>query len=645
MAPTIPSAEVRLSYPLYALDFDPEDANRLVVGGGGGAARSGVGNKISVLNASHDAALQIVSEIELSRDEDSVNTLVVGSRKNNALLVYAGINSAEEDLKKGKNEHFRVFAADLPSAAKEHPEPKITEVSRSALFSTKDTEAYQRLLKISGPVGAAATGTIGRSKDAQIAVFDMASATSNNPAPRLRGKVELPKEALDMDMLQISDDEHQLVYCDNYDIYTLVVSKTATSGPHSVWSMPLDVATGAKDRPSLRCIRFLTPTFVLAVANIKSGGAVLQGFRLPNLSDLGKEGKEGQGRLAISAKLPRNITRATSLAVRNLSPRATPSAKQNETQFVIAVTGQDSSITLYTLDHQSIGEINLISNLYPVTTFKEVHAGPISGLAFSAVPPLANQKQQAPHIKLASIGSMANTCVIHSLPLRPRLLPSTSTSIKENQKQSQQQRTAQYTLALRARRPSPRNLLLGSALVFAFLALLLQSVLEVKGVSRPVVGARSFTPVRWHSPGRFYAVADVDANAGEPVPVVVSSGGGEGAANGGGLLAEYHATKRALQDVGGDGEGKEKNEEKKKEEEVKVVVLHHVTEEEVVRVEDHDEARHGQAKGWEELGEEQKEKWKAALRKAGQWGEEMGEAVFKGVLFGEIAGVVGAMVA
>lgn len=42
----LPGAKITLSYPLYACDFDPQDANRLVVGGGGGPGRSGVGNKI-----------------------------------------------------------------------------------------------------------------------------------------------------------------------------------------------------------------------------------------------------------------------------------------------------------------------------------------------------------------------------------------------------------------------------------------------------------------------------------------------------------------------------------------------------------------------------------------------------------------------
>ena len=46
MAPTIPSNKLTLKYGLYACDFDPLDAGRLVVGGGGGASRTGVGNKI-----------------------------------------------------------------------------------------------------------------------------------------------------------------------------------------------------------------------------------------------------------------------------------------------------------------------------------------------------------------------------------------------------------------------------------------------------------------------------------------------------------------------------------------------------------------------------------------------------------------------
>ena len=49
MAPSISSATRALSYGLYACEFDPQDAGRLIVGGGGGASRTGVGNKIVYL--------------------------------------------------------------------------------------------------------------------------------------------------------------------------------------------------------------------------------------------------------------------------------------------------------------------------------------------------------------------------------------------------------------------------------------------------------------------------------------------------------------------------------------------------------------------------------------------------------------------
>lgn len=57
----------------------------------------------------------------------------------------------------------------------------------------------------------------------------------------------------------------------------------------------------------------------------------------------------------------------------------------------------------------------------------------------------------------------------------------------------------------------------------------------------------------------------------------------------------------------------------------------------------HDEEKQGkhEAKTWEELPRDQKEGWKRRLSDAGHWAEEMGESVLKGVLFSELAGVVG----
>ena len=46
MVPVIPSAKLTVSYPLFAADFNPRNSDYLVVGGGGGEGRSGVGNRI-----------------------------------------------------------------------------------------------------------------------------------------------------------------------------------------------------------------------------------------------------------------------------------------------------------------------------------------------------------------------------------------------------------------------------------------------------------------------------------------------------------------------------------------------------------------------------------------------------------------------
>lgn len=46
MPTPIQTAKLTLTYPLYCADFDPHNSDFLLVGGGGGEGRSGVGNKI-----------------------------------------------------------------------------------------------------------------------------------------------------------------------------------------------------------------------------------------------------------------------------------------------------------------------------------------------------------------------------------------------------------------------------------------------------------------------------------------------------------------------------------------------------------------------------------------------------------------------
>ncbi|KAH8781338.1 hypothetical protein F5883DRAFT_170811 [Diaporthe sp. PMI_573] len=598
MAP-FPESTIDVGYPLYGCDFDPQDSNRLFVGGGGGATKSGVGNKITLLDASSLEKLEPAGEVELSGNEDNVANLVAGQRKGKAALLYAGINSSPDDLKKGKNEHFRVFSVEPPKA-KAVLGARISELSRTQLFSTADSDTYQRLLRLSQPfagypqLGAVATGFANSSH--QIAVYDVAAGS--NVAPKLRGVLEIAKEAIDMDVTQTAEDQFQVLYCDDYDIWSVNVPKTGdiTAEPTRVYSIPHDDSSGL--RPALRCLRYLTPKFAVGVANLpNAGGVVLYGFRLP------KAGKEDtRARISVNAKLPKRQGRkATGLAVANLSPVSAPGAKQGDAQFVLAVTGTDLSIHLYTLDHQIIGDIDMLANLLPLTTLPAVHTAMVTSLCFSHFTPPKSGTGRIQHLKLAST-SVGNAVAVQSIPLRKFIDPSAPI------RRGGPPRQPRYVVAMRSRRPTIWSFLVGVTCFVLLLAVLLQGILEVKGLAPPTVGGHKWLPSSIHA----------------APPRAVPQHSGFLAK----LLAEKSSENGAKQQVVVlDVDGKE----------VEVLTTTAATA----------AAASGEpaTTSWEELAPEQKEAWKDRLRRAGHWAEEHGETIFKGVLFGELAGVVGGFVA
>ncbi|KAH0177230.1 hypothetical protein KCU86_g15640, partial [Aureobasidium melanogenum] len=148
-----------LSYPVYAAEFDPYNRGFLVVGGGGGQGRSGVANKITLLDASKRSALDTAAEIELSSEEDSITSLATLASKD-GLITLAGINSSEADQKAGKNEHLRTFDIKYPKkkqASEEKQEGEaqdgsISFVGKASLFQPATgpkPETYQRVLRLS----------------------------------------------------------------------------------------------------------------------------------------------------------------------------------------------------------------------------------------------------------------------------------------------------------------------------------------------------------------------------------------------------------------------------------------------------------------------------------------------------------------
>lgn len=517
-------------------------------------------------------------------------SLAIGGSRGKTTYIYAGVNSSPDSIAKGKNEHLRTLGLEQSksraSTGAKATEAKIVELARAALFENPDPDAYQRLLRIAGSMGVCATAM---GKDSQLAVFDTSLG-------KLRGVLELPREAEDVDIVQKGENEYQIAFCYKYQLHVVNIGKE-DGDPTPVFTIPDD----EPQRPVFRSIRYLTPNFLVAVSNLpKRSGVLIQGFRLP------KNG-EDKARVAVNAVIPRKIS-ATALAVANLSPPASATTPVGDAQFVVAVAGHDSSISLYTLDHSVGTTINLIANLWPLSTLKGVHGTDnITGVAFSTfVTPKTHLRQQ--FIKLASI-SLQKTVSVHSIPLKKHIE-------KAPRNKKAPPRPVRYVTALKAKSPAGRRAATLFTVLFLVLAIIAQGILELYGSSPPILQVHRFVP-SWHGslrdpahpPAQFLADEFLSKLSAERVPR------GETL-----VLWEDEAVATAADGEAAAAEG-----------DLKVNV--------------HDPAVHGPGVTWEKLSGEQKLAWKKKLKDAGAWTQHMGESVFQGILFGEIAGAVGRAVA
>lgn len=530
--------------------------------------------------------------------------------------MYAGVNSSPEDVKKGKNAHFRVFGIE-PAAAKGKGKKKveveekaatgnITEISRASLFQGKEKDIYQRLLRLSKPypnqpqLGAVATGL---ANNAEIVLFD----TSATSPPNSRGGVQSNKEAVDVDFLQTGKGEYSFAYCDAHDIYVKKITATTDAEePEQVYETPASRSTEKVTVPAFRAMRWLAKDLLLMLTNVHSnGGVVLQILRLP------ASGK-GQARLAQSLRLPSRLSKSTGMAVANLTPPVSPSAEQDYTQFVVAVAGQDFSISLFKIDLQVEGGITLPSAIKAFRTFSAMHPFTITSLSFSNFTPPAHPitaSTPPQYLKLASV-SVNNTVVVHTLPLFPVPL-----SVKRGQS-----RTPRYVVALPSTAAAFGMAIAVSTIAILLGAIFIQGLLEVRGGVPVWINARNHVPLRIQElVGRPYefpaGYAGIPSPSPSPSPIPIPTPDFFDKLKAGNPDAVHVITHFDSPD--GDDNG----------------VKAHIHDEEA-------QGPHG-GKSWDELREEQKEGWREKLVEAGWWVEGMGETVLKGVVFGELAGAVG----
>lgn len=345
--------------------------------------------------------------------------------------------------------------------------------------------------------------------------------------------------------------------------------------------------------------------------------------------------------LSQSLRLASHITKATALAVANLTPSLSPADEQGNTQFVLAVAGHNSSISLFKVDLQCASGIYLPSNIKLFKTLRAVHSLQISSLAFSHFQPPEmpiTASTPAQTIKLASTG-LGNSIVVHTLPLFPLPLQvSTNKSTRPR-----------YVVALPSSSIVNGVGLLGTIFLVGIFAFFIQTALELRGHTGNWVNAVDWTPGFVQSylapqvPDGYDALgtSNIMGDAAE---------GHSGTVN----EADTPAMKRPLppdqlpifdhlrSKDNGDNlvfiqeevNPHETNPELVGESRLKAVLVDGTA---------GDASDSGST--WDQLTHEQRESWKSKLRDAGHWAEEMGESVFKGVVFGQLGGLVGQAVA
>ncbi|KAF8743824.1 hypothetical protein AX14_000232 [Amanita brunnescens Koide BX004] len=93
------------AFPVYSAAFLANGL--LAVGGGGGASRSGIKNKLRLYTVNNERSIALVGEFELQSGEDAPMSMAADIESN---TIFCGVNSAAEELDRGENQNCRALA-------------------------------------------------------------------------------------------------------------------------------------------------------------------------------------------------------------------------------------------------------------------------------------------------------------------------------------------------------------------------------------------------------------------------------------------------------------------------------------------------------------------------------------------------------
>lgn len=560
-----------------------------------------------------------------------MTSLGVAQSKDDSIVAYAGINSSQEEQKKGKNEHFRSFKLEFPreespektsegteGTEEQKPRGTITALSKSSLFKAKASkdaqndivEAYQRVLRLSpwrgedSPrVAAIATGL------APAGEIVVVNATATPQLSNVLGRVRLgdKEEAEDVDVIDADGKNFRVAYLVGHEVYMFNISSSSKSKaspqPTLVYTAPFpDYFASNKQRPKYRALRFLTPTTLVILQNKPNrAGSELVMLSLPN-------GAAGLATVMQRKRLHRSMKIGLGLDVCPFS--ASPKGDQ---QFLLAASGNDHSIELLTLESTRKSGF---AKLRHYKTLRDVHPLSMTKLCFSTfIPPSLPLESGIPprYVKLASV-SMGNTIVVHTIPLSPH--PGAS-------------RYPRYVL-VKPGMPDSVSTILSS--LFAFIvvilgAFFLQAFTEIRGGVPPTLGATEWLSPRLRSMIAKPYIFENTYKDPRYVPPVSTPSAGTGIPTIKTPLRDLLSARREATDTP-----------------MVIVVRDDGTELSAKTqsrgVDDDEENRGRETRGWDELDAEEREEWKRRLSQAGHWSPEEGEGMLSGVFFGHLPHVV-----
>ncbi|KAI6871296.1 hypothetical protein KC323_g1939 [Hortaea werneckii] len=629
-------AKTSLPYPIFSADWDPYNRGYLVVGGGGGESKTGVPNQITVLDTSNRATITTAAEIQLSRDEDSVQSLANLATKD-GLITFAGINSSQAQQNVGVNEHLRSFDIKYPPRKKQKTEKaddneqgEILLIGQRSLFkpsSATKKETYQRLLRLSPAkkrdsgskrLGAVATGM---AEENEVIVFNATNATPDEED--IVTRIQLPQgtEANDLDIIEPRASEFSLVYCIDSDIYeqsyeydfnTKKVEKTP-NGPRRVYqSTILSPAEKSAARSKFRCVRFLNSENVVAIVNrpFKQGCEVRVSHLYPT----------GPAAQLMQFDLPRRMKQAVSMDVCALDPDM-----RGNQQFVIAIAGSDVSIEIYTTNYMQ--KSGTFTPFKKYLTLRDVHEHQMTKICFSPFHPpqraSEGEKSEAQgsgspgpqYIRLASV-TYGNTVVVDTFPLQ----------LLEPKKKN-----SRYVLS----HPGDEKLYT-AAYIFLISAIVVIAAYLIQGfvtgfTQKDTVGSTSYPSQRMTNPRSEQASGVPDS---KKQPTIKTSDSVEsnipsnmpGQSKLQQLLSQHDPSSKQALVVREEADSTEGHST--------LSVRMHADKDTYLEKDVH-------AKYWTELTSEQQTIWKERLIRAGEWAEGQGEKVLIGILFSEYAGLVG----